>query len=113
MTIYTNTEDKALAAATSLFNSRQRVGAVNLSELSPRQREMMRRYNNLDLIVYDGSGGGLFKHGYYNDPAVSSDVLMLLRYGWRPGEGQRLGLERIDEQVWRIQADYWESLDTP
>ncbi len=113
LTIYTNTEDKALAAATSLFNSRQRVGAVNLSELSPRQREMMRRCDNLDLIVYDGSGGGLFKHGYYNDPAVSSDMLMLLRYGWRPGEGQRLGLERIDEQVWRIQADYWESFDTP
>ena len=33
---------------------------------------------------------------------VSSDILMLLRYGWRPDEGQRLGLESLGDNIWRI-----------
>ena len=77
------------------------------SELTERQREFVRRSANLDIIVYEGSGGGIFKHGYYDDPAVSSDVLMVLRYGWRPGEGERRGLERLDENIWRISEAHW------
>jgi len=107
VTIYTNAEDRALAAAKSLFSSRQRLGTLIPSELTERQREFVRRSTNLDVIVYQGSGGGFFKHGYYNDPAVSSDLVMLLRYGWRPGEGERRGLERLDENIWRISDAYW------
>jgi len=54
------------------------------------------------MIVYEGSGGGIFQHSYFIDPAVSSDILMVLRYGWRPGEGQRQDLERVDDNIWRI-----------
>jgi len=107
VTIYTNAEDKALAAARSLFKSRQRLGTLEPSELTERQREFVRRSANLEVIVYQGAGGGFFKHGYYDDPAVSSDVLMVLRYGWRPGEGERRGLERLDENTWRISEAHW------
>ena len=107
VTIYSNAEDKALAVAKSLFNSRQRLGTLIPSEMTERQREFIRRGANLDLIVYQGSGGGFFKHGYYEDPNVSSDVVMLLRYGWWPGEGERRGLERLDENIWRIGDAYW------
>jgi len=106
-TIYTNTEDKALAVAAGLFSSQQRVGSVDLSELTDRQREFVHRTSNLNVIVYDGKGGGVFRHGYYDDPAVSSDMLMLLRYGWGPGEGERQGLQQLDENTWRIDATYW------
>jgi len=107
VTIYSNAEDKALAAAKSLFSSLNRLGSMTPSELTERQVEFVRRYANLDVIVYQGSGGGFLKHGYYDDPAVSSDVVMLLRYGWLPGEGERLGLERLDENIWRLGDDYW------
>ncbi len=107
VTIYTNAEDRALAVAKSLFSSRQRLGTLTPSELTERQREFVRRSANLDVIVYQGSGGGFFKHGYYDDPAVSSDVVMLLRYGWRPGEGERRGLERLEENIWRLDDAYW------
>ena len=66
----------------------------------------MKRYANLDMVVYEGSEGGIFRHGYYDDAAVSSDILMVLRFGWRPGEGERQGLERIDDNIWRIPDDY-------
>lgn len=107
VTIYTNAEDKALATAKSLFSSRQRLGTLTPADLTPRQQELIRHAANLDIIVYEGSGGGLFRHGYYNDPAVSSDILMVLRYGWRPGEGERKGLEQLDKNTWRINDTYW------
>jgi len=107
VTIYSNAEDRALAAAKSLFSSRHRLGTLIPSELTEQQREFVRRSANLDVIVYEGSGGGFFRHGYFTDPVVSSDMLMLLRYGWLPGEGERLGLERLDENIWRLGDDYW------
>jgi len=29
-------------------------------------------------------------------------MLMVLRYGWPPGEGQRRGIEPIGPNIWRI-----------
>jgi hypothetical protein len=107
VTIYTNAQDKALAAAEGLFKSRQRLGTLVDSELTERQREFVRRSANLEIIIYEGGAGGFFKHGYYDDPAVSSDVLMVVRYGWRPGEGERRGLEQLDENIWRISEGHW------
>jgi esterase/lipase superfamily enzyme len=104
ITISTNANDKALAAAKAVLNSRQRVGDFKPKALTPKQREYIERAANLDIIVYEGSGGGPFRHGYYTDPAVSSDILMLLRYGWQPGEGERQGLERISPNIWRLTA---------
>lgn len=66
----------------------------------------MQRLGNVNLIIYEGSGGGYFKHSYYQNPAVSADVLALLRFGWQPGEGTRQGLQRVDENIWRIGASY-------
>ncbi len=89
-----------------MFSSRQRLGTLVMEDFTERQRAMMQRLANVDLIVYEGSGGGFFKHSYYRDPAMSSDVLALLRFGWRPGEGTRQGLQRVDENIWRIGANY-------
>ena len=108
VTLYINERDQALAAAKNLFRSGQRLGSVDLSQLNERQRELVRRADNLDVIAYEGKGGGLFRHGYYEDPAVSADILMLLRYGWAPGEGERQGLERLGENTWRIDAAHWD-----
>jgi len=110
VTLYVNTRDRALAAARGLFKSGQRLGSLDLTELSERQRELVRRADNLDVIAYDGKGGGLFRHGYYDDPAVSADIIMLLRYGWRPGEGERQGLERLGENTWRIDTAHWDEV---
>jgi esterase/lipase superfamily enzyme len=102
LTIYTNASDSALATARSLFKSRQRVGAIDPAELTPRQREIMERDANLNVVVYEGVGGGIFRHGYFRDPVASSDMILLLRYGLRPGEGQRQGLEKVSPRIWRI-----------
>ncbi len=102
VTIYSNAEDKALAAASSLFDSRQRLGTLTPTALTPQQRQFMAGMANLDVIVYEGAGGGFLRHGYYTDPAVSSDIIAVLRYGWRPGEGKRQGLEKLGDNTWRL-----------
>ena len=84
-----------------IYNEKQGIWPGNIrSKLTPRQREILERIANVDIVVYQG--GGPFQHGYYRDPVANSDMLMVLRYGWPPGEGQRRGLEPIGPNIWRI-----------
>lgn len=102
VTVYVNANDQALAAATALFNSRQRVGALRKRKLTAAQREILTRSINLDILVFRKGRSGLFNHGYFRDPGVSSDIIALLRYRDRPGTGARQGLQRIAADVWRF-----------
>ena len=43
--------------------------------------------------------------GRLEDPVAGSDMLMLLRYGSKPGEGRRQELERISPRIWRIKDE--------
>lgn len=106
VTVYANRRDQALAAAKALFNSRQRVGAIRPTRLSERQKQLLYEISNLDLVLYDGRRGGAFAHGYFRNPAVSSDLFALLRYDDAPGDGKRADLERVDGNIWRITDDY-------
>ena len=101
ITIYTNLKDTAIGASRSLFSSRLRLGALNPDELTELQKSAIERSNNLDIVIYEGTGGGIYRHSYYRNPAVSSDMLMLLRYGWLPGEeGRRL--KPVGPNLWAI-----------
>jgi esterase/lipase superfamily enzyme len=108
MTIYSNANDEAISAAKILFGSWLRVGAVRQDMLSDQQRQTSRQLTNLDIISYQGSSGGRFGHSYFlSNPAVSSDLLALLRYGWAPGKENGRPLENLDGgNVWRINDAY-------
>ncbi len=96
------TADRESGEFTILFRSRQRLGAVSLDDLGPRKRRIIERIDNLDIIVYEGGGGGFYRHGYFRDPVASSDMILLLRYDLGPGEERRDALERIDPRMWRL-----------
>jgi esterase/lipase superfamily enzyme len=108
ITVYVNAEDNAISAANLLFNSRLRLGALQRSVLSDRQQKLLEEIANLDIIAYRGRVGGQFGHGYFRDnPAVSSDILGTLRYGWEPGKGTRRDLQRMgDSNFWVIDDNY-------
>jgi esterase/lipase superfamily enzyme len=108
-TLYVNAQDDAMAAANLLFDSRLRLGALQRSALSDEQQEILGELANLDIISYRGGAGGRFGHGYLrSSPAVSSDILGRLRYGWLPGEGTRRDLRRVGDgsTFWEIDDDY-------
>jgi hypothetical protein len=98
-----------MSAASLLFDSRLRLGALQRSVLSEDQQEILKAVANLDIISYRGGVGGQFGHGYFRDnTAVSSDILGRLRYGWLPGEGTRRDLQRLghDSNFWVIDDTY-------
>ena len=109
ITVYVNADDDAMSMANALFDSRLRLGELQLSRLSERQRRSLDEVANLDIVSYRGSIGGKFGHGYFREnPAVSSDILANVRFDWRAGEGLRRGLERAENasNFWIIRDDY-------
>ncbi len=109
ITVYGYSSDNAMLAANALLRSQLRVGEIQNDELSKKQREVLQQITNLDIVSYDGRVGGKFGHFYFlENPAISSDILALLRFGLPPGEGVRQGLQRVDSRsaFWTIQDDY-------
>ena len=107
ITIYANKDDQAISAATTLFSSRLRLGAVEPDELTDEQKQALERLANWDIVIYRGEEGGQFGHGYFKDnPAVSSDVVIVLRYGSLPGAENGRPLEPIGPRYWLIDDNY-------
>lgn len=116
LTIYSNKRDDALGAAKLLFSSWLRVGAMQKDKLTNQQRTTIRQLVNIDIVSYQGSTGGSFGHNYFLDnPAVSSDIIALLRYDWPPGKENGRPLENLGGNFWRIDDDYlsMEALASP
>lgn len=107
-TIYTNIHDDAIGAAQVLFSSLVRIGALQRDELSDQQRDIIRKMANLDIISYQGHSGGNFGHSYFlSNPAVSSDIMALIRYGRAPGKENGRPLEHLGGgNFWRIDDNY-------
>jgi len=103
ITIYVSPEDKALGLASVLFSSVLRFGQMR-SEDMQTQIKIGEHINNIAFIDAGHTEG--LGHGYfYNNPAVSSDLLLLLRYGLAAGSpGRPLILSR--SHFWRVPVDY-------
>ena len=118
VTVYVSSSDKALGLAEWLFTSVKRVGRLQLADLhaprlqglGPRQKEaVLERIvpsDEHDIVELRGHGGS-FGHAYFHEnPAVSSDVLLALRFGRRAGERNGRPLTRQGGNFWLIEDDY-------
>ena len=106
-TLYTSPDDKAIGVAERLFASpRGRLGTAALTDLSPAERritESNRAY--FTAVNFTGKTAG-FGHSYFRDnPIVSSDVVLLLRYGYKAGDPGR-PLQHVGMTFWRIPDGY-------
>jgi esterase/lipase superfamily enzyme len=100
VTLYVSPEDKALATSGWLFGSIVRLGRINATMFKPEQFEYARRIGIVDVIQVQGRTD-LFGHSYFvSNPAVSSDLIALLRYGLRPNDPGR-PLEEVQKPFWR------------
>ncbi|MFQ5983177.1 MAG: alpha/beta hydrolase [Woeseiaceae bacterium] len=106
-TLYSSTEDKAIGFAELLFASpRGRVGTVNIDELNEEEIGRMKaNASRVTVVNFQGESTG-YGHSYFrNNPAVSSDLVLKIRYGMKPGEPGR-PLEHIGLNFWRIPEGY-------
>jgi esterase/lipase superfamily enzyme len=104
ITAYVSPSDKALTLSQFLFGSLVRLGRIDVAGLRTDQAAKAVRLAYLVDFIEVKRTRDFLGHSYFtSDPAVSSDVVALIRYGLKPGEPGR-PLEEIRRPFWRIPA---------
>lgn len=106
ITVYTSGEDKAIGLAEWLFKSVARIGRLGVEDLQAYDLDAMEKIEGMSFIDLRESMGGT-GHGYFHsDPAASSDLILLMRYGLAPGAENGRPLESVAPGFWMIQPEY-------
>jgi esterase/lipase superfamily enzyme len=114
-TIYTSPDDKAIGFARKLFQSPQgRIGSFGLEDLTENLKAGMEfsAHRDFAIIQFTDTSDRLglqrdrYGHSYFrNAPAVSSDLVLMLRDDLDPGSAGR-PLEHLGYNFWRIPSRY-------
>ncbi len=90
-----------------LFGGLERLGRLGASALGKGQvARVSASVENANLIDLKGEGGA-FGHGYFHDnPAVSSDLIQVIRHGRKPGKKNGRPLKKLRKGYWVITDDY-------
>ena len=106
VTVYSHQRDKAIGAADWLFASRQRVGRAVPGDLTANQRrtyDMLPWTHMISVRVKTDYEG----HYYFlQSPAVSSDLILLLRDNRDPGRENGRPLIKRDANYWELVEGY-------
>jgi len=106
ITVYTSQEDKAIGLAEQLFNSVARIGRLGVDDLQADQLQSIEKIEGMSFIDLQENTSGT-GHGYFHsDPAASSDLILLMRYGLAPGAENGRPLESIAPGFWMIKKNY-------
>lgn len=105
VTIYVSPDDKVLGLASVLFNSVLRFGRIKTENI-PEQVKIGDHINNIAFIEASQTLGLGHGHGYfYDNPAVSSDIILLLRYALQAGSPGR-PLNHVRTNFWKVPDSY-------
>jgi esterase/lipase superfamily enzyme len=105
--LYSSPDDKAIGLAEKLFASPEgRLGTLDISELSDADLARMKTNSSrITVVNFQGESTG-YGHSYFRtNPAVSSDLVLMLRYGLKPGDPGR-PLQHIGLNFWKIPIGY-------
>ena len=85
--------------------SGNRFGRLQAGETGVTENEIFQNVGNVSFITAPGAGGS-FGHSYFrDDPAVLSDLVLLVRTNARPGSSTR-PLAYLGGNFWEIPRDY-------
>ena len=104
ITIYTTQADRALGASQTMMGG-IRFGRVQGTDLGEREQRIFTEVTNVNIIDVQGVDS-LIGHGYFHsNPAASSDLILILRDGSRPGPpGRPLTHDTLN--LWTMPKDY-------
>jgi esterase/lipase superfamily enzyme len=105
--IYVCKDDDALGMANWLFGGEMRLGYLSPHIFQRDELENLRESTRIQIIDARVSNAGDFGHNYFHsNPAVSSDLVLLLRYGLAPGgeSGRPLGVN--ESGFWLLDDHY-------
>ncbi len=107
MVLYVSATDLRLNIGDVLFGSKNRLGQLDLSNMTAGQLEALRNLPEIQFIDARIAGSWGWSHAYfYHHPAVSSDLILLLRDNRRPGARYGRPLAGEGGPLWRIDMDY-------
>jgi esterase/lipase superfamily enzyme len=107
LTIYTGAEDKALNISAKMFKSESRIGQMNPETVTAWQQKTWELFEDRFSVIHRPTKTGFLGHGYYlDDPSVSSDIMLLLRYGRLPGAENGRPLIKDPTGIWIMPDDY-------
>jgi esterase/lipase superfamily enzyme len=107
-TLYSSPNDEAIGFAETLFASpRGRLGTVEIGDLTEREIERMKATGaRVSVVNFDEQHSSGYGHDYFRtNAAVSSDLVLMIRYGLKPGDPGR-PLEHIGLNFWRVPEGY-------
>lgn len=117
ITIYTSSQDKAIRLSGLLFNSISRVGSLVTNDQNKESKffrlmaKQIMLSNNISLIETQGKSD-FYGHGYFHkNPAVSSDLIMQLRYGAAPGREYGRPIKPAGTNSWIITDDVYKKTE--
>ena len=104
--VYTSQGDRAISLAERLFKSVGRLGRFAPEDLPADKLEMMKKVQGVSIIELkqkvDQTG-----HGYFHSsPEASSDLILTIRYGYRPGDPAGRPLKQVGPVFWMIEPGY-------
>jgi esterase/lipase superfamily enzyme len=111
--VYVCSQDKALGLANWLFGGGGRFGQLKANLFTPAELETMRNSSTIQIVDAQISNPGSFGHDYFHsNPAVSSDLILLLRYHRSPGADTGRPLRITPHGFWAIDDSYPRPSDT-
>jgi len=106
VTLYTYQKDKAIQVAERLFGSHTRLGRLQQNDLSREDVESLEKVPSITFVEFTGKSKGL-SHGYFHtSPAVSSDLILSIRYEMPPGPQHGRPMQRRGANFWAIDDSY-------
>jgi esterase/lipase superfamily enzyme len=103
--VYICAQDQALGISNWLFSGVTRLGRMKPDMFTKDELRALRALGNPQFIDAKIADPGPFAHSYFHsNPAVSSDLVLLFRYGLLPGPTRPL--EASDEGFWVVRDGY-------
>jgi len=106
MTVYCSPTDKAIGAAQWLFKSNRRLGDLEPQDLTPMMRERLADVAQLQIIQARVKSNMLGHDYFHSNPAVSSDMILMLRDNRAPGAATGRPLKELFQNFWEIDDKY-------
>lgn len=105
--MYFSNDDKALGFSSWLTGGMLRLGDVSFDMFDKEELAVIRKMTRSQLINAKVKNLGDFNHSYFHaSPAVSSDIVMLMRYGLLPGAEHGRPLVVADDGYWIVEDGY-------
>ncbi len=111
-TFYISAHDRALAVSSWLHGGAERLGLSRKVKTTPETNRLLGQFKNIFFVIADVKTDWISHDFFYNNAAVSSDLILLLGEERLPGEAYGRPMRPVSQSTWKIEQSYpWKRFD--